>query len=293
MTDLAAIKSIALRHAGQQGTALPRLHIYQIDHATPLGALIYDPIVCLVLQGAKRTIIGNQVLEYTAGHSMIVAAEVAAMGQVCEASTDEPYLALNLFIDPAVIAALILEMSGMPEPPTDTGFGVSKAGPQLLEAWSRLIGLLDRPDEIAVMAHHLEHELMFRLLMGPQGALLRQIASSDGRLAQIRRAMSWVRDHFAEHLSVDAMATVAGMSVSVFHRRFKAVTGQSPLQYQKHIRLHEARRRLVSDKAEAATVGFSVGYESASQFSREYKRLFGAPPRQDANTVQTVVETGL
>jgi AraC-like DNA-binding protein len=293
MTDIADIKSIAFRHAGQPATALPRLHIYQIDHATPLGALVYDPIVCLVLQGTKRTIIGNRVLEYTAGHSRIVAAEVAAMGQVCEASTDEPYLALNLFIDPAVIAALILEMSGMPEPPTDIGFGVSKAGPQLLDAWARLIGLLDRPEEIAVMAHHLEHELMFRLLMGPQGALLRQIASSNGRLAHIRRAMSWIREHYAEHLSVDAMATVAGMSVSVFHRRFKAVTGQSPLQYQKHIRLHEARRRLVSDKAEAAAVGFAVGYESASQFSREYKRLFGAPPRQDADTIQTVTETGL
>lgn len=293
MTDLADIKSMALRHAGPHSTALPRLSIFQIDRSTRLRALIYNPIVCLVLQGAKRTIIGNQVLEYTAGHSMIVAAEVAAMGQVCEASTDEPYLALNLFIDPAVIAALILEMSGMPDPPTDTGFGVSKAGPQLLEAWGRFVGLLDRPEEIAVMAHHFEHELMFRLLMGPQGALLRQIASSDGRLAHIRRSMAWIRDHYAEHLSIDAMATVARMSVSVFHRRFKAVTGQSPLQYQKHIRLHEARRRLVSDQAEAATVGFSVGYESASQFSREYKRLFGAPPRRDADTIQTIVETGL
>lgn len=293
MIDLADIKSIASRHTVPQATAISRLHVFTIDNPTPLAALIYDPIACLVLQGAKRTIIGDQVLEYAAGHSMIVAAEVAAMGQVCEASTDEPYLALNLFIDPAVIAALILEMSGMPEPPTDKGFGVSKAGPQLLDAWGRLVSLLDRPEEIPVMAHHLEHELMFRLLMGPQGALLRQIASNDGRLAHIRRAMSWIRDHYAEHLSIDAMATVAGMSVSVFHRRFKAVTGQSPLQYQKHIRLHEARWRLVSDQAEAATVGFAVGYESASQFSREYKRLFGAPPRRDADTIQTVVETGL
>lgn len=143
------------------------------------------------------------------------------------------------------------------------------------------------------MARNLEHELMFRFLMGPQGAMLRQIASSDGRLAHIRRAMSWIREHYAEHLTVEEMAEVAAMSVSVFHRRFKGVTGQSPLQYQNQIRLHEARRRLVVDQIPAAIVGFSVGYESPSQFSREYRRLFGAPPRQHAAATQTMVETGL
>lgn len=293
MTDLAEIKATALRHVGTQHPALPRLHVYSSDRPTSLGALIYDPVVCLVLQGAKRTIIGNCVLDYGAGHSMIVAAEVAAMGQICEASPEEPYLAINLYIDPAVISSLLLEMSGMPEPPTDTGFGISQAGPALLDAWHRFITLLDRPNEIAVMAHHLEHELMFRLLMGPQGALLRQIAGTGTRLTRIRRAMAWIREHYAEHLSIEAMATVAGMSISVFHRRFKTVTGQTPLQYQKHIRLLEARRRLVSEHAEAATVGFAVGYESASQFSREYKRLFGAPPRRDADSLQGSVEPGL
>jgi AraC-like DNA-binding protein len=133
---------------------------------------------------------------------------------------------------------------------------------------------------------------MFRLLMGPQGALLRQIAGADTRLSHIRRAMAWIRQHYTEHLSIDAMAAVAGMSVSVFHRRFKAVTSVTPLQYQKHIRLHEARRRLVTEHAEAATVGYAVGYESASQFSREYRRLFGAPPRRDADTLQMIVEPG-
>jgi AraC-like DNA-binding protein len=254
--------------------------------------VMYEPVVCLVLQGRKRTFIGDGVLEYGEGECMVVAAEVTAMGQVCEASSDEPYLALNLYLDPAVISAILLDMNGFAEPAIRSGFGVAKAGATLLEAWRRLVSLLDSPDEIRVMSSHLEHELMFRLLMGPQGALLRQIAGADTRLSHIRRAMAWVRQRYSEHLSIDAMAAVAGMSVSVFHRRFKAVTGVSPLQYQKHIRLHEARRRLVTEHTEAAMVGYAVGYESASQFSREYKRLFGAPPRRDADTLQTLVEPG-
>ena len=292
MTDLDDIRAIALRHMGASHPAMPRLHIYCIDNPTDAVGLIYEPVVCLVLQGRKRTFIGDDVLEYGPSECMVVAAEVTAMGQVCEASGEEPYLALNLFLDPAVISTILLDMNGLAEPAIGSSFGVAKAGPALLDAWCRLARLLDRPDEIPVLAPHLEHELMFRLLMGPHGALLRQIAGADTRLTHIRQAMAFVRQHYAEHLSIEAMAAVAGMSVSVFHRRFKAVTGVSPLNYQKHIRLHEARRRLVTEHAEAATVGYAVGYESASQFSREYKRLFGAPPRRDADTLQSIVEAG-
>tara|TARA_R110002020_G_scaffold57516_12_gene158211 strand:+ start:1223 stop:2104 length:882 start_codon:yes stop_codon:yes gene_type:complete len=292
MTELDTIRAIALRHAGAPHPAMPRLHIYRFDNPTDASGLIYQPVVCLVLQGRKRTFIGDGVLEYGASACMVVAAELAAVGQVCQASTDEPYLALNLYLDPAVISTILLDMNGMAEPAMSPGFGVAEAGPALLDAWCRLASLLDRPDEIAVLAPHLEHELMFRLLMGPHGALLRQIAGADTRLSHIRRAMAFVRQHYADHLSIDTMAAVAGMSVSVFHRRFKAVTGVSPLQYQKQIRLHEARRRLVTEHAEAATVGYAVGYESASQFSREYKRLFGAPPRRDADSLQSIVEAG-
>jgi AraC-like DNA-binding protein len=292
MTDLDDIRAIALRHAGSRNEAMPRLHIYRIDNPTDAVGLIYEPVVCLVLQGRKRTFIGDEVLEYGEGECMVVAAEVTAMGQVCEASTDEPYLALNLYIDPAVISAILLDINSFAEPTIRSGFGVSKAGVTLLETWRRLARLLDSPDEIRVMSSHLERELMFRLLMGPQGALLRQIAGADSRLSHIRRAMAWVRKHYAEHLSIDAMAAVAGMSVSVFHRRFKSLTGVTPLQYQKNIRLHEARRRLITERAEAATVGYAVGYESPSQFSREYKRFFGAPPRRDADAMQGTTETG-
>lgn len=292
MTQLDDIRAIALRHAGAPHPQMPRLHAYCIDNPTDANGLIYQPVVCLVLQGRKRTFIGDGALEYGASDCMVVAAELTAMGQVCEASTDEPFVALNLFLDPAVISTILLDMNALGEPAIGSGFGVAKAGPALLDAWHRLASLLDRPQEIPVLAPHIEHELMFRLLMGPHGALLRQIAGADTRLSRIRRAMAYVRHHYADHLSISAMAAIAGMSVSVFHRRFKAVTGVSPLQYQKHVRLHEARRRLVTEHAEAATVGYAVGYESASQFSREYKRLFSAPPRRDADSLQAIVEAG-
>lgn len=232
MTDLDEIRAIALRHAGAPHPAMPRLHIYSFDSPTDAAGLIYQPVVCLVLQGSKRTFIGDGVLEYGASECMVVAAELTAMGQVCEASTDEPYLALNLLLDPAVIASILLDMNGFAEPAISSGFGVFKAGPALLDAWRRLAGLLDRPDEIPILAAHLEHELIFRLLMGPHSALLRQIAGADTRLSHIRRAMAFIRQHYAEHISIDAMAAVAGMSVSVFHRRFRVVTGVTPLQYQ-------------------------------------------------------------
>ena len=293
MPELSDLAAIAQRHAGALNPALPRLRIHTFERTTELGALLYDPVVCLVLRGAKRTLIGDKTFEYGAGDCMIVAAEVTAMGQISQASPEEPYLAANLYIDPAVISSLLLDLTGLPEPPEQPGFGVSRASPPLLDVWRRMVELLDRPDEIQVLGPHLEHELMFRLLMGPQGALLRQIAGADSRLSHIRRAMAWIREHYADHLSVDAMATLAGMSASVFHRRFKAVTGISPLQYQKQIRLHEARRRMVSDHAEAAAVAYAVGYESASQFNREYKQLFGDPPRRDAQKLQTLVDPGL
>jgi AraC-like DNA-binding protein len=292
MSDLDDIRSIALRHAGKPNPAMPRVLIYRIDDPTAVAGLIYEPVVCLVLQGRKRTFIGDKVVEYGAGEYIVVAAELTAMGQVCEATSDEPYLALNLLLDPAVVSTLMLDMGQNPEPALQSGFGVTRATSTQLETWRRFAGLLDQPDEARVMAPHLEHELIFRLLMGPQGGLLRQIANADSRLAHVRRAMAWIKTHYADHLSIDAMAQVAGMSVSVFHRRFKTITGVSPLQYQKHVRLHEARRRLITEGAKAASVGYAVGYESASQFSREYKRFFGAPPRRDADARQILVEHG-
>ncbi|MDX8327105.1 AraC family transcriptional regulator (plasmid) [Agrobacterium tumefaciens] len=281
MSELDKIRAIAMRHAGRPSLKLPRLFAYTLDHTTEVDPLIYDPAASLVIQGTQRMFIGDKMFEYGPGQSMIVAAEIAALGQVCEASPDRPFVAIGLYLDPPMLSDLVLEMAAMPELPMESGYGVSTASASLLGAWGRLVELLDRPSEIHVMAQSLEHELMFRLLMGPHGGLLRQIAGADSRLMHIRKAMAWIRDHYAERLDFKAVAALAGMSVSVFYDRFKAVAAVSPLQYQKYIRLHEARRRMIANQAGAAEVAFAVGYESASQFSREYKRLFGAPPGQD------------
>lgn len=281
MSELDTLRAIAMRHAGRPSKKLPRLFAYTLDHTTEVDPLIYDPAASLVIQGTQRMFIGDKMFEYGPGQSMIVAAEIAALGQVCEASPDKPFVAIGLYLDPPLLSDLVLEMAAMPELPIESGYGISNASASLLGAWGRLVELLDRPTEIPVMAQSLEHELMFRLLVGPHGALLRQIAGSDSRLMHIRKAMGWIRDHYTERLDFKAVAALAGMSVSVFYDRFKTVAAVSPLQYQKYIRLHEARRRMIANQAGAAEVAFAVGYESASQFSREYRRLFGAPPGQD------------
>lgn len=281
--DLAALIAIAQRHTGSRGDIVRRLSVNMQEHQTEIGAMIYDPVVCLVLQGTKRVFIGDEVIDYGPGDYMVVGAEVAALAQISTASPDTPYLALNLDLDPSVITDLLLNMARPPVPPMPIGYSISKAGSQLLRAWRNWAELLEEPSDIYLEVLHREQELLQRLLMTPQGALLREIGAPEGRLDQIRKAMTWIRENHAKHLSVAEMARIAGMSLSVFHRRFRLVSGLSPLQYQKHIRLYEARRRLFAENREASSIAYAVGYESASQFSREYKRLFGRPPRQDAD----------
>ncbi len=165
------------------------------------------------------------------------------------------------------------------------GFGVSAVTPDLLDAWARLIALLDTPDDIPVLAPIHEREILYRLLKGPQGGVLRQIVRTDSRLSRVRQAIVWIRAHFDEMLRVEDLAERAGMSPASFHRHFKAVTAMSPLQYQKTLRLQEARRLLIASGG-AARAAHMVGYESASQFSREYARMFGAPPHRDAGRLR-------
>jgi len=169
MSELDKIRAIAMRHAGRPSLKLPRLFAYTLDHTTEVDPLIYDPAASLVIQGTQRMFIGDKMFEYGPGQSMIVAAEIAALGQVCEASPDRPFVAIGLYLDPPMLSDLVLEMAAMPELPMESGYGVSTASASLLGAWGRLVELLDRPSEIPVMAQSLEHELMFRLLMGPHG----------------------------------------------------------------------------------------------------------------------------
>ena len=262
-------------------TGMPRVDILKVCAPTPLAPEIYQPLVSLILQGEKRLVIGSQVLRYTAGHTFIASVDVPVVGEIVQASATVPYLAVRLTFDRSVVADLLRDAQGLEEIPEERSFSVSQASEDLLDAWLRMLRLMDRPDEIAVMAPLLEREILFRLLRGPQGAVLRQVASIDSRFSRIRKALDWIKANYSCALRVAHLAALANMSPSSFHRSFKASTGMSPLQYQKHLRLYEARRRLFAEPGHVASVALGVGYESLSQFTREYARMFGAPPARD------------
>jgi AraC-like DNA-binding protein len=277
------LRALARKHAATDWQpAYPRLGIRVGETRTgPLPGL-YQPMVCFVLQGSKRVTIGEATFEYQGAAYMIATVDLPATGQIVQASPEQPYIAVAMALDPATIAALLLELETMPEDASGPGFAINPLTADLVDPLLRMVRLLDTPADIGVIAPMIEREIIYRLLRGPQGAMLRQIARSDSRLSQIRRATDWIRRHYAEPLRIERLAALAGMINSSFHRHFKAVTAMTPLQYHKQIRLQEARRRLLAEPCEAARVAFSVGYESASQFSREYVRLFGLPPARDA-----------
>jgi len=295
-STLEELKALVRKHArGQRtDTGIPRISLTLSETVTELSAAMVEPIVCFVLQGAKCINLGGDGIHYGAGKYFVASCEVPAIGQVAEASRAHPYLAISLQFDPPTIASLLLDMPKVEDPEFVCGLGISPMEAELHDALLRLIRLKDRPAEIPVLAPLIEREILFRLLQGPQGPKLRQIAQVDGRLAQVRRALAWIRGNYAKPFKVDDLARMTGMSVSVFHRHFKAATLMTPIQYQKRFRLFEARRLLLAEPGNTAGVAFAVGYESASQFSREYARLFGSPPARDARKlrVEPMAEPG-
>jgi AraC-like DNA-binding protein len=272
---------IANRHARgrRTRTAIPGVSISRSEAATPSEPGLCEPSALFVLQGAKSMLIGDRALRYDPASYFIYAVDTPAAGQLLEASAARPYLAIGFALDVAAIAALLVDH----EPAVGgDSFTTCPVTDDLLDAWRRMMRLLDRPVEIPVLAAMLEREILFRLLQGPQGAKLRQLARADSRLSQVRRAIAWIRAHYRQPIRVGRLAERAHMSNAAFHRHFKAATAMSPIQYQKQIRLLQARQMLIAEPGNAARVAFAVGYESASQFSREYARQFGAPPARDA-----------
>ena len=265
-------------------TGMPRVDILKVCAPTQLAPEIYQPLVSLILQGEKRIAIGSDVLRYTAGHIFIASVDVPVIGEIVQASTAVPYLAVRLTFDRSVVADLLRAAQGLDAMPEARSFCVSQASEDLMDAWLRMLRLMERQDEIAVMAPLLEREILFRLLRGPQGAVLRQVASIDSRFSRLRKALDWIKANYSSALRVAHLADLAHMSPSSFHRGFKASTGMSPLQYQKHLRLYEARRRLFAEPGHVAGVALAVGYESLSQFTREYARMFGTPPARDVRS---------
>jgi AraC-like DNA-binding protein len=265
-------------------TPIPRVAIGVARGRTQETASVYEPMICLVLQGAKQVMIGDRVLRYDPASMFIASLELPVSGRIIEASADQPYIVASLRIDREALADLIVGLPPSPEGGT-AGFGVTPMTPDLLAAWAQLLALLDAPEDVPVLAPLREREILYRLLKGPQGGLLRQIARADSRVSQVRRAIQWLQAHYDQAMRIEHLAEIAGMSVPSFHRHFKAATAMSPLQYQKTLRLQTARRLMLTS-IEASRAAYSVGYESASQFSREYARMFGAPPSRDAERMR-------
>ena len=284
MKQLRDIAALLARHATEGWTSalIPGVALVRASHPSEAMPALYQPLFCLVAQGSKRAVLGRRVFTYAAGHHLVVSVDLPVVGQVVDASPDVPYLAIALQVTPADVASLLVEGSVPAAPACEPeGLSVSSTPADLLDAVLRLLRLLDRPVDIPVLAASIRREILWRLLNGDQGLTLRQIGSGDSRLFQVSRAIRWLRTHYAEPFRLSDLARSAGMSASAFHRHFRAVTAMSPLQYQKRIRLHEARSRLLARPGDTAGIGFSVGYDSPSQCNREYSRLCGAPPARD------------
>lgn len=272
-------------------TAVPGLGVFRRNEPSEPKTGMYEPSICMVAQGAKRVILGDDTYVYDAQHYLITSVHLPTVVQVIEASPEKPYLGLRLTFDLRELAQLMAD-SHLPAPRTQQssrGMATGEVTPALVNAFVRLIDLLDNEEDIPILAPVIQREIVYRLLVGDQGERLRQIAVAGSQSQQIARAIEWLKGNFTQSLRIDDLATKARMSTSTFHHHFRSMTALSPLQYQKQLRLQEARRLMLSERLDAATAAFQVGYESPSQFSREYNRLFGAPPLRDIANLRQMV----
>ncbi|OYQ26124.1 AraC family transcriptional regulator [Pseudomonas mandelii] len=284
--QLHELRTLAARAENRRTeTGIPRVAMVQGAIPEHQLAAVYEPMINLILQGSKSMTVGDRTLRYDPATYFVMSIELPAVGSVHPATSGEPYLAVALTLDPAVLAPLLTDLpkpAAPPEQSREAGFSVAAVTPELMDAWVRMLRLMDRPADIPALSPVYEREILYRVLQGPHGWMLREIAAPDTAMARVSLAIQWIRRAFAEPLRVEDMARTASMSVSAFHRHFKAVTTLSPLQYQKRVRLLQARTLLVANAKSVTSAAFDVGYESATQFSRDYVRVFGLSPARDA-----------
>jgi AraC-like DNA-binding protein len=269
-------------------TPIPGLIILRSDHEKPPAHLIFKPALCVVVQGAKWTIFGKQRFDYGPGQALVVSVETPAFSRVAQASAELPYLGLVLEFDVSIMRDVLEGMAQAPAPGSASARGIylTQFDGALAACVLRLVQLLATPAAIEVVAPLIKREICYWLLAGPQGGDVANMVLAHSHTQRVINAINTLRERFAEPVMVDELAAIAKLSPSAFHRQFKALTALSPMQYQKQMRLLEARHLLVEGAANAETAALRVGYESASQFSREYARMFGAPPRRDAARIQ-------
>jgi AraC-like DNA-binding protein len=272
------------RAAGSQPTptGIPRVAMIRGEVLSSQLTALYEPMIGVVLQGAKTLKIGDQVLRCQAPSYFVLPVELPVVGMVHQGDSGLPYLSVGLTLDHERIAQLLRDLPLGPDPDRPSqDFVECPANEDFLGAWLRLLRLMRSPKDIPALAPAYEREILYRVLQGPQGWMLRELANLGSSLNRIEKAASWIKEHLEEPMSIDFLARQAGMSNTAYHRHFRAATGMSPIQFQKHLRLHKARRLLVVGAPSVSTVAYQVGYQSASQFNREYTRLFGRSPAKD------------
>lgn len=292
---LAELRDLIDRHArSDMSTSIPGIMLARQD-VSAHEQNMSGTVMALVAQGAKRLALGDRVYEYHPGQYLVSSVDLPVTGRFLDASAEHPALGFGLVLDPMTVAELLLQAGsggvrqGYGPPPSS--MLVSDAPPAMLDAVLRLLRLLDSPRDIAVLAPLIKREILWWLIEGEQGDAVRQLGLADSHLSHVSRAVRWIREHYATSFKVEDVAGFVGMSVSAFYRNFQAVTAMSPIQFQKQIRLHEARLLLATHPNDVTGVGYKVGYDSASQFSREYRRYFGTPPSQDARKFREMLSS--
>jgi AraC-like DNA-binding protein len=292
-TLLESARRFAESHADRDGVArtpFPGLAIIRQTASSALQFAINKPLVALVLQGSKRVAMGNQTFDFGAGESLLIAADVPTVSQITRASVSAPYFSLVVELDPAVIENLVVEMGPGPSV-ANRPVRVDLTEAEVADAASRLMRLLDRPASVPILRAQLIRELHYWLLIGRHGAAIRGLGVADSHAHRVARAVALIRTQYARPLRVESLAEVAGMSPSSFHEHFRAITSLTPLQFQKQLRLIEARRMMLADGEAISNVAYAVGYESVPQFTREYGRMFGLPPARDIKVARTQIQT--
>jgi AraC-like DNA-binding protein len=280
MSAIAELRTLIARHARpDERTAIDGVLLSAADRPGEPRASTTGTVMAVIAQGAKRLAIGDRVYDYGPGEYLVASVDLPITGHYTRASRDEPALGFGLVLRPSAIASLVLDADAAPAP---AGIGVATASPELLDAVVRMVRLLDSPADRDVLAPMIEREILWRLLNGPLGESVRQVGLTDSSLTHVSRAVRRITERYDEPFRVEDLARSCGMSTSAFHRAFRAVTALSPIQFQKQIRLQKSRLLLLTGVDDVATVGYRVGYDSASQFSREYRRQFGLPPGRDA-----------
>ncbi|KAA9016157.1 AraC family transcriptional regulator [Sphingobium limneticum] len=284
------------RYADRDGivdTAIPRLTLVRWSHADEPVHMLQRPALCIIAQGAKRVMLGDSVVAYGPASYLVASLDLPITGMVTQASDDAPYLCFCLYLDPVLLSDIAISLP--PAGPVVEGSALSlhPITPELLDAASRLTALLGDQASAPLLAPLIERELLVRLMTGPSGGIVRAIAAGESRTGQIARAIGWLKAHFREPYNGPGLADLAGMSVSSFHDHFRRATAMTPLQYQKQLRLQAARTLMLADRLDAAEAGFRVGYDSPSQFSREYRRLFGAPPVRDMGRLRAMPQVAM